>query len=53
MKKARYRGIPAYFNLETNEIQGRNWIYDILIEINIWIDVNIVEIEEFPILIEE
>ncbi len=52
-KKAYYRKIPAYFNLETSELRGRNKIYDILISINIWIDCNIIQVEEFPILIEE
>lgn len=50
---ASYRKIPAYFNLETNEIRGRNLFYDILIDINVWFDVEILGIEEFPILIEK
>jgi hypothetical protein len=53
MKKAYYRGIPAYFDPETNELMGRNVFYDILIDINIWFDVYIVDIEEFPIWIEK
>ena len=28
---ARVLYIPAYFNIETNEIVGRNWMYDFLI----------------------
>ncbi len=52
-KKAYYRSIPAYFNLETNEIKGRNWFYNILISINLWIDINIIEVEEFPIMVEK
>jgi hypothetical protein len=44
MKKAYYRGIPAYFDPETNELMGRNVFYDILIDINIWFDVYIVDI---------
>jgi hypothetical protein len=51
--KARYRKIPAYFNPEINELVGRNWFYDVLIRVNIWIDVHIVGIEEFPIEIED
>lgn len=53
MKKARYRKIPIYFNPDTGEIKGRNKFYDILVDINIWIDIKIVNIEYFPIWIEE
>ncbi len=52
-KKAYYRKIPIYFNPENNQITGRNWFYEILLNINIWIDIKIVGIEEFPILMEE
>lgn len=53
MKRAYYRSIPAYFNPETFELEGRNWFYSLLIDLNIWIDVNIIKVDEFPILIEE
>jgi hypothetical protein len=53
MKKAYYRRIPAYFDPETNEIMGRNKFYDILIDINIWIDFQILNLEELPVWIEE
>lgn len=53
MKKAYYRGIPVYFDPKTNELIGRNIFYDFLIKINIWIDVNIINIEEFPIHVEK
>lgn len=52
-KKAYYRSIPAYFNPDTNDIYGRNWICDVLIEINLWIDVEIVGVDEFPILVKD
>lgn len=52
-RKAYYRGIPAYFNLLTSDLEGRNWLYDVLIDINVWIDIHIVEVETFPILIED
>lgn len=52
-KKARYRGIPIFFNEENNEVKGRNWLYDLLLSINIWFDVEIVGVEGFPIYIEE
>lgn len=51
--RAYYRGIPAYYNLDTDEIIGRNWIYDKLILVNIWVDVELFGIEEFPIYIED
>ena len=52
-KKAHYRSIPAWFDEENNEIFGRNWFCDILIDINIWLDVNVFQVEDFPIYIEE
>ena len=33
-KNAHYRNIPAYFNIEESAIEGRNWFYDLLIDIN-------------------
>lgn len=36
--KAHYRGVPCYFNQITNEIEGRNWIYKILLDQAIWYD---------------
>jgi hypothetical protein len=51
-KKALYRRIPVYYNEETTEMIGRNWFYDLLAEINAYIDFHILEIEEVPILIE-
>ena len=51
-KNARYRGIPCRYDNVSEEIEGNNWFYDILIEIMIWIDININQIEEFPIWVE-
>jgi len=51
-KNAHYRNIPAYFNVEESSIEGRNWFYDILIDINLWIDVNLFGVEDFPIWID-
>ncbi len=53
MKKAFYRGIPCYFNPDFGIIEGRNWITDRLLSVMIWIDINVFEVDEFPILIEE
>lgn len=51
-RKAKYRKIPAYFDMETNELYGTNWFYDKLIELNIWFDVNIIGVESLPIEVE-
>lgn len=52
IRNAHYRKIPCYFDDETNEIIGRNWIYDLLVDLNIWLDINVFDVEEFPILVE-
>lgn len=51
-KKAYYRGIPCYFDPETNTLEGRNRFYNWLVGINIYIDFEILELEELPIYIE-
>ena len=51
--KAKYAGIPCYFNLETSEIAGRNVFYNILIDIILWIDVNVACVDCFKVDIEE
>lgn len=53
MKKAYYRSIPAWYDESTQEIKGRNWVCDILIDINIWLDVNVFMVDEFPIYIKD
>lgn len=53
MRKAYYRWIPAYFDLTTNKLMGRNGFYDILLNISIWIDLNILNVEEIPVWFEE
>lgn len=52
-KLAYYRGIPAYYDVNTDVIKGRNWLYDKLIELNLWWDSEILEVDELPILIEK
>ncbi len=51
-RKARYRAIPCWFDTTTDELTGRNWFYDILVDINIWFDLNILELDELPIWVE-
>lgn len=52
-KKAYYRWIPVYFDKGTEEIKGRNLIYDAILDVAIWVDVNIVNVEDFPLWVEE
>lgn len=53
MKKAFYRGIPCYFDIMTSEIKGRDFITDVLLQIMIWMDVNVFQVDGFPIEIED
>lgn len=48
---ARYRDIPALYDETTGEPKGKNWFYDILIDINLFIDLRILRLEEPPIWI--
>lgn len=58
MKRAHYRKIPIYYDPCTNEVTGRNWFYDILLGLMLWIDVNIIfqyfypDSEGFPLWVE-
>jgi hypothetical protein len=49
---AYYRRIPAYYNPETHEIEGRNWFYSKLIDLNVWIDFNVIMVDYLPIYVE-
>ena len=51
-KLAYYRRIPAYYNPSTDELMGRNWFYDQLIELNVWFDIYVFNLEELPILVK-
>ena len=53
MQEARYHKVPCYFNRYTNEIEGKNWFYEILVRFWIWFDLNIALIDEFEIKIKE
>lgn len=39
---AKFYGIPCYFNNETQELDGRNSFYSILLDVAVWIE------KEFP-----
>lgn len=59
MKRARYHSIPIWFDEQTGEMKPRSvfflqymW-YDLLIDINVWLDVHVFQVEEFPIWMEE
>jgi len=49
MKNAYYRSIPVYFNPDTDDIKGRNKIYDIMLDIAIWFDIDVLGLDYFPI----
>lgn len=52
MKSATYRGIPCWYNPINEELKGKNLFFEYLLRIMVWIDVNIVEIDAFPLWIE-
>jgi hypothetical protein len=55
MEKASFYNIPIYINLENNYIEGRNLMYNLLLDIMIFIHVNfivhITGLYDFPIKI--
>lgn len=51
-KNATYRNIPCWYDPETDELTGKNWFYDLMVEINLWFDFNILGLEEMPIWID-
>lgn len=51
-RNAKYRGIPCYLNPINNEIIGKNFFYEFLIDIIMWFDINIFMVDEFPIWVE-
>jgi hypothetical protein len=51
-RNASYRGIPCWFNPINDELKGKNKLYEFLLVIMLWIDINIFEVEEFPIWVE-
>lgn len=56
MKKGYYRGIPIWVEFENSlgaEIEGRNWFYDILVNIALWIDVEILMVDGFDVWVED
>jgi len=52
-RKAYYRIIPCYYNPINDELWGRNWFWDFVLGIVLWVDVNILEVEGFSIHIEK
>lgn len=51
-KNARYRSIPCWFDPSTGDLEGKNWLYSLLVDINIWLDINVFMVEEFPLWVE-
>lgn len=53
MVKARYNGLKVYYDLETQEIWGRNFFWAVLVNLSLWIDVKILGLEFVDITMEE
>lgn len=56
--KIRYRGIPAYIDIEARTISGRNWRQNIIVKFLVFKDKTVarlkgVEKPEIPITIDE
>lgn len=39
-------GFRCYFNEDTNDVKGTNWFNDIMIDLFIWLDVEILQYNE-------
>ena len=52
IRKAKYHGIPCTFNDETNGLYGKNWFWDKLVDLNLWLDTNFFMVEVFDLWIE-
>jgi len=52
MRNALYRGIPCWYNPINEEIKGKNQLFEYLLRLIVWIDVNIVGIDAFPLWVE-
>lgn len=53
VKKGKYRGIPIYYDPISHEMMGRNWLSDVLLNINLWFDINVIKVDSFDIWLEE
>lgn len=40
-------GFRCYFNIDTNEVEGTNWFNDKMIELFIWLDVEVLQFNEY------
>jgi hypothetical protein len=52
-KRAKYRGIPCWYNEQTDELRTNNWLYGVLVNINLWVDFQLLGLEKLPIWIIE
>lgn len=49
---AKFYGIPCFWNNETNNLKGKNWLLDFLLTIAVWIEFKFPTSEDgFPILL--
>lgn len=50
-----YRGIPIHIVSITGtetEFYGTNWFYDILVDLNLWWDCSVLQLEDLPIWVD-
>lgn len=40
-------GFRCYFNIDTNEIEGTNWFNNKMIDLFIWLDVEVLQFNEY------
>lgn len=49
-----YHNIPVWVKGGEDggvDMMGKNWFWDKLVDFNIWLDINVFEVEQFPIYI--
>ena len=52
MVNVHYRWIPCFFDETTHELMGRNWYYDILVSVSVWVDSELLGLDELPIWVD-
>lgn len=55
-KEGKYHGIPVYAKMDGDygvEIEGRNWLYSKLVDLNVWLDIHFFQVDAFEVWIKE
>ena len=50
---AKYKGIPCYFNVETDGLTGRNWFWSLILDAVIYIESHFATSSHFEIELGE